>query len=113
MTIHLDPLQKTTRINALFDFYSTLLTHKQQTIVQLYFQDNYSLSEIADEMDISRQAVNDSLRRTEESLEQYEEKLQLYRKHQQRCEQVASLSQLVNEAKFTQQLQQLLMIDYS
>ncbi|PSL51163.1 hypothetical protein B0H94_10173 [Salsuginibacillus halophilus] len=77
-------LEKTMRMNALFDFYQPLLTKKQQKYVQLYFLDDYSLGEIADTFDVSRQAVYDNIRRTEQMLEEYEAKLGLYYKYMER-----------------------------
>src|SRR5690606_10537383 len=77
-------LEKTTRINFLFDFYQALLTPKQRSYVTLYYLDDYSLGEIAEEFNISRQAVYDNIKRTESMLEDYEEKLRLFHKFQER-----------------------------
>lgn len=71
-------LEKTNRMNALFEFYSTLLTEKQMNYIELYYADDYSLGEIAEEFDVSRQAVYDNIKRTEKLLEDYERKLHLY-----------------------------------
>lgn len=71
-------IEKTNRMNALFEFYSTLLTEKQMNYIELYYADDYSLAEIADEYDVSRQAVYDNIKRTEKILENYEKKLHLY-----------------------------------
>ncbi|WP_239254350.1 putative DNA-binding protein [Listeria ilorinensis] len=67
--------EKTTRMNLLFDFYQGLLTEKQKAYIALYYLDDFSLGEIAEEFEVSRQAVYDNIKRTEESLEKYEEKL--------------------------------------
>lgn len=48
---------------------------KQQRCLELYFYEDYSLAEIADEMQVSRQAVHDLLKRVEQALEQYEKML--------------------------------------
>src|SRR3954453_10185882 len=77
-------LEKTTRINYLYDFYYSLLTPKQQSYMSLYYLDDYSLGEIAEEYDVSRQAVYDNIKRTEAMLEEYEEKLLLLQKFQER-----------------------------
>ncbi|MGY4689794.1 putative DNA-binding protein [Salibacterium sp. K-3] len=77
-------LEKTVRMNALFDFYQPLLTAKQQKYLELYFLDDYSLGEISEGYDVSRQAVYDNIKRTEAMLEEYEEKLGLYRKYKRR-----------------------------
>ncbi|SFM26726.1 putative DNA-binding protein [Salibacterium qingdaonense] len=77
-------LEKTVRMNALFDFYQPLLTAKQQKYLELYYLDDYSLGEISERYDVSRQAVYDNIKRTEVMLEEYEEKLGLYRKYKRR-----------------------------
>lgn len=77
-------LEKTTRMNYLFDFYQALLTPKQRSYMSLYYLDDYSLGEIAEEFDVSRQAVYDNIKRTEQMLEQYEEKLLLFQRFQER-----------------------------
>ncbi|KRM18875.1 Signal recognition particle associated protein [Ligilactobacillus hayakitensis DSM 18933 = JCM 14209] len=71
-------IEKTNRINALFDFYEPLLTKKQMTYIGLYYRDDYSLGEIAENYEVSRQAVYDNIKRTEKILEGYEKKLHLY-----------------------------------
>lgn len=88
-------LEKTTRINFLFDFYHSLLTDKQRLYMQLYYLDDLSLGEIAGEYDVSRQAVYDNVRRTEAMLEDYEEKLNLFSKFEKRIEIVEQLEQLI------------------
>ncbi|MGG7618823.1 putative DNA-binding protein [Bacillus coreaensis] len=77
-------LEKTNRMNYLYDFYQSLLTPKQQSYMSLYYLDDYSLGEIADEYNVSRQAVYDNIKRTEAMLEEYEEKLLLFHKFQER-----------------------------
>ncbi|MCI1923050.1 MAG: putative DNA-binding protein [Lentilactobacillus buchneri] len=71
-------LEKTNYINSLFEFYEPLLTKKQANYIQLYYADDFSLGEIAEEYEISRQAVYDNIRRSEKILQQYEDKLNLY-----------------------------------
>ncbi|MBB5178927.1 hypothetical protein HNQ44_000349 [Planomicrobium koreense] len=77
-------LEKTTRMNYLFDFYQELLTPKQRSYMELYYLDDHSLGEIAEAYNITRQAVYDNIRRTEAMLEEYEAKLQLFEKFQKR-----------------------------
>ncbi|KRO09748.1 DNA-binding protein [Paucilactobacillus hokkaidonensis] len=72
-------IEKNYRINSLFEFYKSLLTDKQNNYMQLYYGDDYSLGEIAEEFSISRQAVYDNIKRTESIIEVYENKLHLYR----------------------------------
>jgi uncharacterized protein len=84
-------LEKTTRMNYLYDFYQSLLTPKQRSYMSLYYLDDFSLGEIAEEYNVSRQAVYDNIKRTEAMLEEYEEKLLLFNKFQERNEILAQL----------------------
>lgn len=70
-------LDKAVEAHLLYDLYGPLLTDRQRRMVELRFFDDWSLSEIAEELGVSRQAVNDALRRTLAQLEGYEEKLGL------------------------------------
>lgn len=71
---------KITEISMLFDFYGRLLPEKQKTFLQLYHEENYSLSEIAAEFQISRQGVHDGVKKAEKTLHELEEKLGLVKK---------------------------------
>nr|WP_235888014.1 putative DNA-binding protein [Neobacillus paridis] len=90
-------LEKTTRMNYLFDFYHSLLTPKQQSYMSLYYLDDYSLGEIAEEYDVSRQAVYDNIKRTEAMLEEYEEKLLLLQKFHERAGLLKKMKRLLLE----------------
>jgi len=68
---------KKVRMNLLYDFYGQLLTKKQRTFFDLYYQDDLSLGEIAAQHDVTRQAVYDILKRSERTLEAFEAKLKL------------------------------------
>ncbi|MCY7492735.1 putative DNA-binding protein [Bacillus safensis] len=91
-------LEKTTRMNYLFDFYQSLLTAKQKSYMSLYYLDDFSLGEIADEYEVSRQAVYDNIKRTEAMLEQYEEKLLLFKKFKERKELLEKMRELVADS---------------
>ncbi len=73
--------EKIVEINLLFDFYGKLLTEKQQKVVRLYYYNDMSLSEIGDELGISRQGIYDHLQRSENLLRNYENKLKLLEKY--------------------------------
>ncbi len=73
-------LQKTNNMNTLFESYDVLLTDKQRGYLSRYYGDDFSLGEIAEEFEVSRQAVYDNIKRTEKILVNYEEKLHLVEK---------------------------------
>jgi len=75
-------LEKTNRINMLFDFYGPLLTEKQRMFLKYHYLHDYSLGEIAADFAISRQAVYEHLKRAEEMLESYEKRLGLLKRHE-------------------------------
>lgn len=68
---------KRVRMAQLFDTYKNMLTDKQQQCMALYFNEDLSLTEIATELGVSRQAVFDLLKRVEAQLNKYEGKLGL------------------------------------
>lgn len=70
-------LDKISRMNELLDFYGPLLTEKQQEVLRLHYELDWSLAEIAEHMKITRQAVHDIDRRAETALEDYERRLGL------------------------------------
>lgn len=94
-------LEKTTRMNYLYDFYQSLLTPKQRSYMSLYYLDDYSLGEIADEYDVSRQAVYDNIKRTEAMLEEYENKLLLLQKFQERTVLLAQIKEMLDEGNYS------------
>lgn len=75
-------LDKVLKAGLLFDFYGALLTEKQQQCMEMHYSHDLSLSEIADEFGVSRQAVYDILKRAEQTLSEYEAKLKLVERHQ-------------------------------
>lgn len=87
----MDELEKTNRINMLIDIYGDLLTDKQQQYLQMYYEEDLSLSEIAENLDVSRNAVYDQLRRAMKALEGYENRLGLLEKYIQRRELIAQI----------------------
>ena len=64
----------------LYDFYGELLTERQQQVYESVVLEDYSLSEVAEDLGISRQGVHDMIRRCNRTLEGYEEKLHLVEK---------------------------------
>lgn len=65
-------------IITLYDYYESLLTDKQQQYFKMYFFNDLSLAEIADEFKVSRAAIQDSIKKIIKDLKYYEDNLQLY-----------------------------------
>ena len=72
--------EKNLEINYLLDFYGEVLSDRKRGVLEMYYNDDYSLSEIADDIGISRQGVRDIIKKSEEELLYLEEKLGLYKK---------------------------------
>ena len=75
-----DVMDNITDKNMLYDFYGELLTDRQKLIYEDAVYNDCSLSELANEYDMSRQGIHDLLKRCDRTLENYEEKLGLVRK---------------------------------
>jgi hypothetical protein len=93
-------LEKISRVVLLKDFYGPLLTEKQQNVLNLHYENDLSLSEIADDMNTSRQAVYDMVKKAESLLEQYEQKLGLVERFQIMREHLNELSSLLEGKEF-------------
>ncbi len=85
------------RMNALLDHYAPLLTEKQQDICELYYRNDYSLQEIAEEQGISRAAVHDTLKRCRNELEDYEKKLHLLASSEKRFKIYTDIKKIASE----------------
>ena len=73
-------LEKKEYLSSLYDIYKSLLTEKQRTYFEDYYFLDLSLSEIADNQSVSRNAVFDSLKNISSLLNEYENKLQIYKR---------------------------------
>jgi predicted DNA-binding protein YlxM (UPF0122 family) len=100
-------LEKMNQVNELYDIYKVLLTDKQRAYIELYYHEDLSLSEIADEMGVSRNAVHDNIRRTEKLLADYEEKLRIYEKDRKRSAICDKIKICTNDATVLELIWQL------
>lgn len=64
-------------ISLLNDYYGALLTERQRSMLELFYNEDMSLGEIAEQFRVSRQAVRDAIQRGENSLLEFEKKLKL------------------------------------
>lgn len=99
-------LERVERMAWLIDFYGPLLTERQRRIMELHYESDWSLAEIAEEYGVTRQAIYDILRRAGKALERYEERLQLIdkflgdrRRISEACALVKELRANYNETK--------------
>lgn len=76
-------MEKTFRINELMDFYETLLSERQRVAMDMYYREDYSLNEIAENLGITKQAVSDNLKRAISNLELFEANLALLKKEEE------------------------------
>ncbi len=84
----------------LYDFYGQLLSKRQQEVMALYHEENFSLSEIAEEFGISRQAVHDTLKKAEQALREYEAKLGLVQRLMRSKEAVSDIDERIDSLVF-------------
>lgn len=88
---------KIVQIALLFDFYGQLLTAKQIEIIDMYYNNDLSLSEIAEQQEISRQGVYDTLKRAEKTLSEYEDKLGLVDRFLQQKESLTEINTMLDK----------------
>lgn len=85
-------LAKTQQINNLLDRYEPLLTDRQRDVMNLYYREDLSYQEIANDLDISKSAIYDIIKRVSQNLNDYEEKLGLVKENKR-------LTKLFNDLK--------------
>lgn len=96
-------MAKNLEISFLLDFYGDMLTEKQREVIEYYYNDDLSLSEIADNEGITRQGVRDSIKRAETQLLEMEERLGLAKRFR---EMRGGLEEIMAAAEQIQQVNQ-------
>ena len=89
----MEKFERTIRYISLYNIYSELLTHTQKEIAEDYFLADLSLSEIAEDRNISRSAVEDAIKKTCAKLDEFESKLHLLEKKEKLLKLTANLKQ--------------------
>ena len=87
------------KVCLLFDYYGQFLTAKQRDVMHLYFENDYSLSEIAQVLGVSRQAVHDMIKKARKSLEECEERLGLVLKVSEKDEAIKKIGKITEEIR--------------
>lgn len=87
--------EKDLQIGVLLDFYGDVLAERRRLVLDLYYNDDYSLAEIAEEIGITRQGVLDTIKKGKEELLFLEEKLRLEKKFREAAKASERLVSLV------------------
>ncbi len=87
------------RMALLFDFYGEMLTPRQKEFYDLYYNEDLSLTEIAENYDMSRQGVRDAIVRAEAALEELEEKTGIVKRFQEQKHQLEEIESLAQAAR--------------
>ena len=106
-------MEKIVEQTLLYDFYGELLTERQQQVYESVVLEDYSLSEVAEELGISRQGVHDMIKRCNHTLEEYEGKLHLVEKFlsvKQDVEEIHRLAEQFHQTKDEQIVEQIATI---
>ena len=91
--------EKNLEIAFLLDFYGDVLSERKRTMLDLYYNDDLSLAEVAEEIGISRQGVRELIKKAEEELLFYEEKLGLAKRFRQAQAQAKGLLGMMEQAR--------------
>ena len=90
---------QTYRMTMLFDFYGEILTERQKELFDLYYNEDLSLAEIAENCGISRQGVRDGIVRAENAMSELEEKTGIIRRFMKMQEKIAAIENDAGEIK--------------
>lgn len=88
-------LDKSVNISILLDFYGCLLGERQREIIGYYYNDDLSLSEIAELLGITRQGVRESIKKSEDMLETFERKLGLMRRSSETAAKIKEAADMI------------------
>lgn len=103
---------KDLQFSLLIDFYGDILAPKMRDALELYYNEDLSLSEIAQHMHITRQGVRDNIKRGEQFLTETEERLGFFRRYsnlEDQMEQIRNLA--LNIREFNQRHHKSVEID--
>lgn len=84
------------KLSMLLEIYKNLITQKQREVLNLYYNEDLSLAEIAETFNISRQAVRDNIKSGEKNLLEYESKMKLLYKREKNLDLIQKLGEEIN-----------------
>lgn len=93
-----DVMAKDLSIAVLMDFYGGMLTDKRYDVLDMYYNQDMSLAEIAAELDISRQGVRDAIKHGERQLSELEEKLGLAKRFADIQKRIRRINEILAES---------------
>ena len=93
-------MAKNLEISYLLDFYGDVLTQKQRDVMEQYYNDDFSLAEIAANFGITRQGVRDSIKRGESILLELEQKVGFAARYKAVQESLARIEELTRNIRF-------------
>ena len=102
--------EKNLNVGYLLDFYGELLPERKRFVLDMYYNEDYSLSEVADEIGISRQGVRTVIKKAESELFFYEEKLGLAKKLLTVEKYSTSLCRLADEHKLPEDIRNEILL---
>ena len=103
-------MEKKVEISIMLEIYGKLLTEKQYEYMNYYYNEDLSLSEIAENENITRQAVMRILQKSTKKLEEYEQKLQIMEKQKQIKKNVEILKTKIKQSEEIDKIENLLNI---
>lgn len=103
----MDKLADFLKYSNLFYYYKNLFSEKQKIYLELYFEEDYSFSEIAEDFGITRQAVFDNIKRGIKQLDVYEKKLNIYKRDLELKEKLEELHESFSRKKLEKIIKEL------
>lgn len=100
--------EKNLYYSVLYDYYSGLLKENQALAIDLYYNQDFSLSEIAEELGISRAGIHDTLKRAEKNLLEFEDKLSLHKKFEKYIslgEKIVKAADKIKDERFSKEVE--------
>jgi len=91
--------EKELQFGLLLDFYGELISEKRRTVLDMYYNNDYSLSEISEQIGITRQGVLDSIKKGKDELSFFEEKLGLAKRFEENEKTVQKIRDILSSEK--------------
>ena len=101
-------MEKFTRMSLLLDIYGNLLTKRRRDVLNLYYNEDYSLAEIGEVLDITKQGARDAVVKGSESLEGFETNLNILEKQLEQDEILKKLIEKAGGGELADELRKLI-----